>query len=199
MSRVIRIWLAAMVLSGAASAAAAQTRTVGLVVGYPAAAGVIWHVTDGIAIRPDVAFSRQRTETTSTVSLGFPGGTQSVTTTSTGWTSSVGASALFYLGAPDALRFYVSPRFAYVWSRSDSESEPESLVPIGAYEQKSDGYLVAGSVGAQYAPHDRFRLFGELGLSYTRQDGWSGYSITRSDTTTSSFGLRSGVGVVVYF
>ena len=186
-------------LSATSVAFAQQPRKVGIVMGYPAAVGVLWHVSDGIAIRPDFVVNRQSSETTSTVGLGIPGQSQTVTTTSTGWTASVGASALFYVGAPDTLRFYVSPRLAYVWTRTDTESEPASLTPLGPFESESDGFLVAGSFGAQYAPHDRFRLFGELGVSYTRQDGFSGYSITRSDIVTRNVGLRSGVGVVVYF
>jgi hypothetical protein len=106
---------------------------------------------------------------------------------------------LFYLGPPDPLRFYLTPRVAYLWSRSQTESEPASLTQLGAYESQTDGFLVAGSFGAQYAPHERFRLFGELGVSYTRQDGFSGYAISRSDMVTTSVGLRSGVGVVVMF
>jgi hypothetical protein len=196
-SRVVMLTIA--VLSVASAALGQQARNVGIVMGFPAAAGVLWNVSDGFALRPDVAVTHQSTETTSSVILGLGSVTQTVTSTSDGWATSAGISALFFFGAPDALRFYLTPRVAYVWTRSETESEPASLTQLGAYESKTDGFLVAGSFGAQYAPHDRFRLFGELGLTYTRQDGFSGYSISRSDTVTTSAGLRSGVGVVVLF
>jgi hypothetical protein len=186
-------------LSGAAlPASAQQDRTAGLVMGYPASVGVLWHVTEGVALRPDATISQQSIETTSTFT-GLGGTSQTSTTTSDGWASSIGVSALFYLGAPDALRFYVTPRVAYAWSRTENEAAAGDLLQLGPYETESDGLLVAGSFGAQYAPHERFRLFGELGLSYSRQEGTTGYTVSRSQAVTTGVGLRSGVGVVVYF
>lgn len=187
----------AVLVSGVAPALAQSTRTVGLVMGYPASVGVLWHVADGLALRPDISLSRLATETTST-SIDFLGAPQTATTVSEGWTTSLGLSGLFYLGAPGDLRFYLTPRVAYAWSRSDYESSP-GFAQLGPYESESEGWLAAGSFGAQYAPHERFRLFGEVGLSYSRQDGTTGYSNSRSRNVTTSVGLRSGVGVVVYF
>src|SRR5438128_1230854 len=52
-------WLAPLLATFAASSAAAQDHgRVGLVIGYPAAAGVILHVSDRVAVRPDVSFSQ---------------------------------------------------------------------------------------------------------------------------------------------
>ena len=192
MISLVMVWLVA----GASPALAQSDRKVGLVMGYPASVGVLWHVSDRIGLRPDFAITRQSAETTSTVS-GLFGMTETSTTTSEGWTTSLGLSGLFYLGAPADLRFYLTPRVAWAWSRSDYEAS-QGLVQLGPVDSESDGFLVAGSFGAQYAPHERFRLFGEVGLSYSRQEGTTGYSASRADTATSSLGLRSGVGVVVY-
>jgi hypothetical protein len=186
-----------MLLAGASSASAQQDHRVGLVIGYPASVGVLWQVSEGIALRPDIAINRQSTESTSTISTGFTP-PQTSTSTTTGWSTSVGLSALFYLGPHADLRFYLTPRLAYQWTRTETESSPE-LPQLSDYESESDGFLAAGSFGAQYAPHDRFRLFGEVGLSYSEQDGETGFTVARQSLSTSSFGLRSGVGVVVFF
>jgi hypothetical protein len=186
-----------MLLAGVGSAAAQQDYRVGLVIGYPASVGVLWHVSDGVALRPDVAINRQSNESTSTVSIGSSP-PQTSTSTTSGWNTSLGLSALFYLGPPADLRFYLTPRVAYQWSRSETETSP-ALPQLVDYESESDGFLLAGSFGAQYAPHDRFRLFGEVGLSYSEQEGETGFTLARQSLKTSSFGLRSGVGVVVFF
>jgi Autotransporter beta-domain len=186
-----------MLLAGVSSASAQQDYRVGLVVGYPASVGVLWHVSDGVALRPDVAINRQSNESTSTVSIGFSP-PQTSTSTTSGWNTSLGLSALFYLGPPADLRFYLTPRVAYQWSRTETETSP-ALPQLVDYESESDGFLVAGSFGAQYAPHDRFRLFGEVGLSYSEQEGETGFTLARQSLKTSSFGLRSGIGVVVFF
>ena len=184
---------------GASSAEAQQPRKVGFVIGYPASAGVLWHVSDGIALRPDITVNRTSTETTSTANLGIGGQVQSITTTTAGWTTTVGLSALFYLGPPKQdLRFYLVPRVAYGWSHTNTESSPE-LPSLDSYESDLDAVAVSGSVGAQYAVHERFRVFGELGLSYTSQDSDTGYTLSRTRLKFSTFGLRSGVGVVVFF
>jgi hypothetical protein len=189
--------IAAAIAAGVSPAFGQQDRKVGLVMGYPASVGVLWHVTERVALRPDFTVSRQRIESTLT-STGLAGN-ERLTTSQEGWTGTAGLSALFYLGPPDAFRLYVSPRVAYVWSNSRVESGGVPGLTTFNYDQDSSGALVAGSMGAQYAPHDRFRIFGEVGLSYSTTEGTSGLTLSRSETKTSGFGLRSGVGVVVYF
>jgi hypothetical protein len=198
MHRGLRVVIMGVALTmGASSAEAQQPRKVGFVIGYPTSVGVLWHVSDGIALRPDFAINRQSTETTSTVGGMFTPPQESTSTT-TGWNGSAGLSALFFLGSPGDLRFYLTPRVAYGWSRSETESSPR-LPQLGEIESESDGFLVAGSFGAQYQVHERFRLFGELGLSYSDQEGETGFELARQSLRTTSFGLRSGVGVVVFF
>jgi hypothetical protein len=57
---------------------------------------------------------------------------------------------------------------------------------------------VAGSVGVQYSPNRRFSVFGELGLDYTSSES-SSSSPTSTNLEVSTFGLRSGVGIIWYF
>ena len=145
--------VAVMLLAGGSSASAQQDYRVGLVIGYPASVGVLWHVSEGVALRPDVAINRQSSESTSTVSTGYSP-PQTSTSTTSGWNTSVGLSALFYLGPPADLRFYLTPRVAYQWSRTETETSP-ALPQLVDFESESDGFLAAGSFGAQYAPHEQ--------------------------------------------
>jgi hypothetical protein len=87
---------------------------------------------------------------------------------------------------------------AYGWSRTTTEISPP-LPQLTPYESESAGILVAGSFGAQYKVHERFGLFGEVGASYSNQDGESGFTTARQSLSTTASGLRSGVGVVLYF
>lgn len=187
-----------LILCATSAAFAQEPRRFALVIGFPTTVGVVWHVADGIALRPDFAVSRQSIETNSTLE-GVIGQPQTITTTTTGWSSSVGLSALFYLGSPANLRFYLSPRVAYGWSRTETENSPPISQQLASYRSESDGLLAAGSFGAQYRPHDRFGLFGEIGLTYSNQDGETSFIVTRQTLTTTNLGLRSGVGVTIYF
>ena len=104
----------ALWVSCTASSLHAQERgQVGLTMGYPPAVGLVWHVTDLVAVRPEISFTSSASDPTSIPVLG--------TSTSSSSTLGVGVSALFYLWKWDALRAYVAPRFTY--SRLDGSSE----------------------------------------------------------------------------
>lgn len=197
MRRSAQLVAAIVCVVGAVGAAEAQQdRRVGVVIEYPASFGMLWHVTDRVALRPDVTLSWTTTETTST--LNVIGGPTTTTTTSDTSTRALGLSGLFYLGPPQDLRFYVVPRVAYIWTSSESETSPP-LLQLGPYESDGTGVQASGAFGAQYAVHERFRVFGELGVGYTRQESETGYAVSRTTLEQRGFGLRSGVGVVVMF
>jgi hypothetical protein len=150
--------------------------------GYPAAVGVVWHVSDSVAVRPEIAFSTSSTDTD------FGADTTTV---------SGGASGLFYVATWDRVRAYVSPRFSYARSTSDSTGT------IGI-ASKNSTYTVVGSFGAQYTPHKRFAVFGETGLGYSRSKASTTTLVVpivlpATTSTLTSFGTRSGVGVIFYF
>jgi len=173
----------------AAPATAQEAGDVGLTMGYPAAVGVVWHITDAIALRPDVTVSTSSTESTSTTS-GFGGGATLVsTTTSTSWTTSVGLSALFYLKTIDRVRLYLAPRAAYLRTTIDIDDDQPLA---GTFDNESDGFVAAGAFGAQFNAH-------ELGLQYTSQTSTSAFALTRNRSENRTAGLRSAVGVTLYF
>jgi hypothetical protein len=179
-----------LLLCACATANAQEAGQVGITMGYPGSIGFIWHVSDGVAVRPEIAFS------TASSNNEFSADTTTV---------SVGASGLFYVAKWDHVRAYVSPRLSYGRTTSDSAGT------IGI-ALKNSTYIVIGSFGAQYTAHKRFAIFGETGLGYSRSSSSTttviipivlppGLEPARPTTTTIStgFSTRTGVGVIFYF
>lgn len=185
-----------MLVLAARSAAAQEAGDVGVTMGYPGALGVVWHVTDGIAVRPDIALSRSTSESTTTVSGAFAGGLSS-TSTSDGWGTTVGVSVLLNVRTIDRLRLYLAPRLAYARSTADNESGLSGA--LTGFTAETTGVLASGSFGSQFNLHDRFAVFGELGLQYTTQTTTSDFPGSRTEAEGTTFGLRSAVGVTFYF
>ena len=193
-----RVLLGVVVLTMAArSAAAQQAGDVGVTMGYPGAVGVVWHVTDGIAIRPDVALTRSTSETTTSATGSFGGSGLSSTSTSEGWGTTVGLSVLLNVRTIERLRLYLAPRLAYAHSTADNETGLTGA--LTGFTATTRGVLASGSFGSQYSVHDRFAVFGELGLQYTTQTTTSDFPGSRTEADGTTFGLRSAVGVTFYF
>ena len=64
-------------------------------------------------------------------------------------------------------------------------------------------YSFAGMFGAQYSLGRRFAAFGEVGLSYARQNGLATTTVGPLTSTITNhgnaIGTRTGVGVILYF
>ncbi|MCC6989245.1 MAG: hypothetical protein IT181_09625 [Acidobacteria bacterium] len=186
-----------MLVMAARSAAAQEAGDVGVTMGYPGALGVVWHVTDGIALRPDIALTRSTSESTTSVTGVFVGSGLSSTSTSEGWGTSVGVSVLVNVRTIDRLRLYLAPRIAYARSTADNESGLSGA--LTGFTAKTTGVLASGSFGSQFSLHDRFAVFGELGLQYTTQTTTSDFPGSSTEAEGTTFGLRSAVGVTFYF
>ena len=161
---------AALWVSCTASTLHAQERgQVGLTMGYPPAVGLMWQVTDLVALRPEISFTSSASDPTSIPLLG--------TTSNSSSTLGVGVSALFYFWKWDALRAYVAPRFTYSRLHGSSErtSQSISFPPLSTVTTTTttettlttESYV--GLFGAQYSLHKRFSAFGEVGFGYSRQ------------------------------
>jgi hypothetical protein len=175
-ARFVMVILAMMVLLARPSSAQ-ETGRVGLTMAFPAAVGVIWHATDGLAIRPDFTFSQSASGgaslTASNASAGF------------------GVSALFYVRKWDNLRAYLSPRFGYQWSSFNYPgSSPASL--------STNTYSGSGSFGAEYLLHRRFAVFAETGLNYSHASGIASGGLSLG-SSSHTWGTRAGVGAILYF
>jgi hypothetical protein len=185
-----------MATAMAAPAAAQERGDVGVTMGYPAALGVVWHVTDRVALRPDVSLTWTSSESTNTLTV-FPG-VAPITSTSAveSQSTSLGLSALVTLHRSDRFRLYLVPRAAWVRSTVDLDG---GLAGEATVDTTTDGWLASGGFGGQVAVHDRFAIFGEAGVQYSSQQATSSLTTSRSRDETRTFGLRSAVGVTVYF
>src|SRR5262245_18355091 len=197
-----------MVLSVSANALAQDAGQVGVTLGYPAAVGVIWHVTDNVAVRPEISFSTGSSENPVINSgLSLPGLTDDLgESSSTAVTA--GVSGLFYFGKWDKLRAYMSPRSTY--SRLTSESGSTFSI-----DGRDSGYTITGSFGAHYQLHRRFAVFGETGFGYSHTHTTSTSRlllpvipvgptlpspVSQSiETNSHRSNTRTGAGVIFYF
>jgi hypothetical protein len=189
-----------------ALAASAQDQPkIGLTMGYPSAIGVLWQVADRVALRPELTATKSSSESASADSIVGSSGS----TPTNNWQLGVGVSALFYVSRSDALRTYVTPRFAY--AKTSTSTNLASTSTSSALDGRS--YTTAGSFGGQYALGRHFGVFGELGVSYTSATTETStiQTITtapgivppvltvRTENHTHTFGTRSGVGVILFF
>jgi Outer membrane protein beta-barrel domain len=201
----LRITLIALVSAMLFStAAAAQERgQIGIGMGYPGSISLMWHITDAVAVRPDVRFR-------------WTGGSDIEAETTT---VAFGIAGLWYFARHDGLTMYVSPRFEYAHTSLEYDIRlaipalsPQDLSALGlpiasfpqTYDASSSTKSFSGSFGAQYAVHKRFSVFGEAGLDYQkvgRPDFLGSLSsvIARSTDGPRSWGTRSAVGVIIYF
>jgi hypothetical protein len=203
-----RLMLAvSVVLSAGANAFAPDAGQIGVTLGYPSAVGVIWHVTDNVAVRPEISFSTGSTESPVISSgLSLPDVSVNVGETSS-TTVTAGVSGLFYFGEWDKLRAYVSPRYTYTRLTTDTGSTFST-------DARNSAYTVTGSFGAHYQLHRRFAVFGETGFGYTHTRTTLTSSILLSiipvgpnvpapvirstETSSHSWGTRTGAGVIFY-
>jgi hypothetical protein len=181
--RAIILSLAVVIL--VPCAAGAQERgQFGVAMGYPASVGFMWHVSDRVAIRPEVSFSHSSTESETSI-LG-------ITSSSDTWTVSAGGSALWYFGGTDRVRPYFSPRVVFGHSSNDHSSSPYDPVT-------GNTISASGSFGAQYSPVRKFAVYGEVGYGFSRVHSELQTPISTSETTGWGWGTRSAADVILYF
>jgi hypothetical protein len=159
----------------AVPASAQDAGNLGAVMGYPASIGLLWDVNERVGLRPEISLSGGSAEVSSSTNI------------------TIGASALFYLPTPDQVRTYVSPRVTFGHSSLSPEGEFSSL----AGDVSTNTISFTGSLGAEYRPHPRFGIFGELGFGFS-------HSSTSSDeldvdTSGNQWGTRTAVGIIVRF
>jgi Outer membrane protein beta-barrel domain len=173
------------VLLGLTSSVSAQEKgQAGITMGYPASIGLVYHVSDKIAVRPDVAFSHSSGETATPVGA--------ITSDSSSF--SVGVSALLYLREWDKLRTYVSPRYGFSRTSADTDS---IVIGGSSVHTSTTTHAFGGLFGAQYSLHRRFSVFGEVGINVSHGTGTSDSTSTTS--TSNSISSRTGAGLIFYF
>jgi hypothetical protein len=194
----VRVLVCGLMLGALAGPAAAQEAgDIGVTMGYPGAAGVVWHLTNRFALRPDVSLATSTSESVAT-GTGLLGGVAlSSTNSSHGWGATVGLSGLVTVRTIDRLRLYLVPRVAY--SHSTSDNKTGLAGSLAEFTATTKGIIASGSFGTQYSLHDRFAIFGELGLQYSALTTTSDFPGSKNETELTSLGLRSAVGMTFYF
>src|SRR5688572_4157395 len=133
----LRFAVTFLVLAASVAEAQAQQRPA-LSVGQPGALGLLWSVSNEVALRSDFSFSWSSFES--------PGRSES-----SSWTAIGGLSALFPIVRIDSLRGYFVPRISY---RHMSSNGFTSL----------RGYSLDGGLGLRHELARRLAMFGEAGL-----------------------------------
>jgi hypothetical protein len=174
----------ALVSCTTTNAVAQEKGQTGLTMGYPATIGLIWHVSDTMALRPEFSFSRASNELSSS--------TPPAASSSTGTGEGVALSGLFYLRKWESVGAYFSPRYAYSHSSTSSQS-----VSGSNSTNTSSTHSVTGSIGVQYSVNRRFGVFGEAGFGYTRQNSHS--SLAVYDNKGNAWATRTAIGAILYF
>ena len=203
--------LAGLVMAVYASSAFAQSeRRVGFVLAYPGSVGVEWQAAPRVAVRFDAGYQRYEFESTTRVGLSiFPVGSapaygfDEFTSRHVSRSVAVGVSVLIDLHRSDELRLYIAPRAGAIFDHSTDETEfdgdPARLAAItfpANEEDSSTGAQGGVSLGASRDLSERFRVFGEAGLTYSRQNFGFGAG---DDAKSRGIGLGAGVGVVILF
>jgi hypothetical protein len=178
--------------------AAAQDETLGVTMGYPTAVGVLWQVSDAVAIRPELSWLHRSADN------GDDGFTAS---TSDASDFGVAISALLRLRQWGQVRAYVAPRFEANRTSLETTYELRVLFPPGiapvseTTETTITNYVGGASIGVQASPAPHFGIFGEVGLMYARGKTSSNSLLDSSSSTNRSNGvaIRSAVGVILFF
>jgi hypothetical protein len=188
-------WIGGVMVLAGSNAIAQERGQFGLTMGYPATIGAVWHPTDRVGVKGEFNFAISSSVFEASPLLGE----QESHTDSIGF----GVAGQFYLSRNDDVGTYLSPRFAYAKITNEVEGPDFNIsvpVPLPSLDLRteSSSYSFAGSFGAQYSPNRRFSVFGELGLNYSSQEIETA-ALSPLETEGSTFGVRSAVGIILYF
>jgi hypothetical protein len=183
-----------LALPWAAAASAQEAGRVGITMGYPTAVGVIWHLSDAIAVRPEVNVTTSTTNTTLS------------TTSATAY--GVGVTGLFFFKRWDAVGAYLAPRYGYQHGSATTGLGVDLPLPLpidlSSLESgtTTSQHNFSGLVGAQFFAHRHFAVFGEVGATYSTATTRFTVPLgvpALADEPSHAFGIRSSVGAVFYF
>ena len=166
----------------------------GMLVAYPAAAGVHWQISDRFAIRADGGYSWSSSDTTesntseaSTSSIGgstivFGGSSSTSHAESSSHVISLGLSALITVHKTDEVRLYVAPKVSFGISHLSGSITTEVMGPPelsaffpdrdNAFSHSETSYSTGYSVsfGGSTMINRRFGVFAEAGLVFNHSD-----------------------------
>jgi len=145
--------------------------------------GIIWRISDQVAFLPDINLTHGWSELGSNVG------------DSTNNSVGVNAALRFYLHDWKGMRFYLTPRYGYVWNNTNLSIQGTGTESSNTSEVRN--HSVSGAWGIEYAVSDRISLFGDIGVRYNhgRQESSSQFS---SNSTVNSVGTAGTWGLILY-
>lgn len=193
---------------------AQDTPKIGVTMAAPSAIGILWQISDRIAVRPEVTLSRNSSESSQNQPVG-----SALLTNDDSYAIGVGIGALFYVGKWDALRTYLVPRFSYTKSSTSATIDTNAILGPTSSESSASNYQTSAAFGGQYTLGRHFGLFGEAGFSYTRTNTSASTTFTStvtsiangvitqtsrvqttgSSTRVNAVSTRTAVGVILFF
>ncbi len=191
----LAVLVASVALVLASPAAAQEVGQKGIVVAAPTSAGLVWQVTDKLAVRPLISFAWM-SNGLDDIDLGnvvTPGGivelpSLSLAADRSNYLVRLDFSVLWTVAKSEGLRVYLAPSIAHRWA--------SSLLDNDALE-------VGGAFGMHYNVTKRFGVFGETGVRVdrsTQEFDFTNYLIEGSlKRSTTSVGSQSKVGVTFFF
>lgn len=195
-SMPVVVLVLALVFLTAASALAQDAPKIGLTAGYPSAIGVLWQLSDHVAVRPEIDFNRSTME----FPISTPAGTSS-SSSSSGLAVGTGVTVLMYGRRVDGFRPYAGPQFRF--SRDRDSFDHTILGATTRTETTTETWLVGGLVGGQYSFGRRFGIFGDAGFSYSRVQSrgqtTAGFGASWRRTSSSGLATRTAVGIILGF
>lgn len=160
--------------------------------------GVLWHITDMIALAPQVGFLSTGSEDKSGVNAAGTGNIVEKSTTAWG----AGLEVPIYLTKFNALNFYLAPGFGYTPTSTTTKTTSYTAGTVGTTtETKSKGDYFSGylAVGLQIPVNDQLHVFGKTTIGYA-SGTTNGGGVSEKDSTESFFGIqRWAVGAIFYF
>jgi len=164
--------------------------------------GGLWQISNRFAVRPEFTIGHVDSRFT------FGSTDQHTTTTNTGY----GISGLITVHRMDSLRLYLSPRFAYSKSASNTTSifSGSGLgtvggAPVGSVGTVTSSNDISGpysgrvSFGGQYALNPHFGIFAESGVENVLMRTTQGQTQVGTSTKQSTWQTVTTFGVLLYF
>jgi hypothetical protein len=138
--------------------------------------GAIFHISDNVAFLPGFSFRHQWS------------GHSDLLPKHSDNALGVEANVRFYLPGWKDVRFYLSPKYRFIWNDLETESD------IIFVASTSYTHNIVGAWGLQYAFNTRLSIFGDIGFGYGHQI----YSSISPNRSSNHVGTEGSWGLILY-
>jgi len=146
--------------------------------------GIIWHLSDNIALLPNAGYTYNW--------AGF----DSNPSTNSGNSLSAGVSLRFYAREWNGIRFYLSPKYSFARNTSSSEMVAGSASQTNS--NSSNAHAITGAWGVQYGISERVSIFGDVGVSFSRSASSGSTLSSYGESHSNRIGTAGSWGLILY-